>query len=607
MKIRFCFFLSFFGFLAPIWGQSSLTSGADFLLMTTGARPDAMGQAFSAVADDINTLSFNPAGLANIRLPEIGYGHESFLADIGYDFLGAAIPTGNLGVLGLGYLAMGTAPFNSTSNPEAPSVSVQDTALIGAWGKSFSDLHLGAAVKYINEKVATLQGTGFAFDFGARYRLLPQFTLAGSVLNIGPGIKFASVEPLPLVVNGGLAWTALQNSTHSLTLATDTSHVATEGIQRYSFGAEYWYKNMFAIRAGYLTNSQVEGFSAGAGVRFSFFQLDYAFEPYNNLGSVQRLSGLFQWDGPWVSGGEPNAPKYVTVHQTYEALEIRWDKAQGPVQSYEVLIQPLDGGDLIVSPSVSNPAFDFKDYSPNILYRISVRSIGIGGGRSFPSREVLIRTGSKEAVLKTQYQAEVGNKVKESAAKGLYGNVDSIGLRLTWDSSKEGGVIGYNIYRQSPSGQVEKVSLAPKQGNKVWLTGTAEFAGWEWIVTAVHKSGNEKTLGTFLWYPTPDEIEKLSVTSSRHLRASPQPDRQVFLVWDGDPDAAQYTLLYSLAADGVYEVYKEMEKTETNALLDIPGNKDVYYFIVVPKKSNGDWSGSTQEAKVTLYKDAPAE
>ena len=150
-----------------------LTTGADFLLMTTGARPDGMGQAFNAVADDINTLSFNPAGLGNIRMPEVGYGHESFVSDINYDFIGAAIPFGSAGVLGLGYLSMGTAPFNSTADPTAPAVTVQDQALIAGWGKSFYDIHVGAAVKYINRHLDTVQGSGLGFDLGLRYRLFP--------------------------------------------------------------------------------------------------------------------------------------------------------------------------------------------------------------------------------------------------------------------------------------------------------------------------------------------------------------------------------------------------------------------------------------------------
>ena len=40
------------------------TTGAQFLKIGTGARPVAMGYAFSAVADDLNALYWNPAGLA---------------------------------------------------------------------------------------------------------------------------------------------------------------------------------------------------------------------------------------------------------------------------------------------------------------------------------------------------------------------------------------------------------------------------------------------------------------------------------------------------------------------------------------------------------------
>ena len=86
--------------------------------MTTGARPDGMGQAFSAVADDINTLSFNPAGLGNIRSSQVGYGYESFAAGIQYDFLGLAVPISDLGVLGFGYIDMGTVD-NAFFQPQA--------------------------------------------------------------------------------------------------------------------------------------------------------------------------------------------------------------------------------------------------------------------------------------------------------------------------------------------------------------------------------------------------------------------------------------------------------------------------------------------------------
>src|SRR5207302_10246043 len=47
------------------------TSGAAFLKIGPGARPAAMGEAFTGVADDIHAIYWNPAGLATLRSPEL--------------------------------------------------------------------------------------------------------------------------------------------------------------------------------------------------------------------------------------------------------------------------------------------------------------------------------------------------------------------------------------------------------------------------------------------------------------------------------------------------------------------------------------------------------
>ena len=582
-------------------GGTSLTTGADFLLMTTGARPDGMGQAFSAVADDINTLSFNPAGLGNIRLPEIGYGHEIFFADISYDFLGAAIPVGEWGVFGFGYLGLGTPPFNSTSDPNAATASVMDQALIGSWGKSFYDFHVGASVKYITEKVATVQGTGFAADFGMRYRLLPQWTLAGAILNMGPGIQFTSLEPLPLVANGGLAWAAVEDPNHTLNFAADVSYNTVANTTHFGFGAEYWFQNLVALRAGYLANTQDEGFSAGAGLQYQFFQLDYAFEPYNLLGSVHRFSGILRWDGPWVAGGEPNAPRYVAVQATGKTLEIRWDKPAGPVEGFEVLIQPLNGQEAMVSPKLSNPFYVFKNCEPDTLYKVSVRSIGYGGERSFPSKAAYVRGGGQEA--------PAGYRTGEnlpSLALGLTGMVDGIGLRLSWDTPRGLAFSGYNIYRQSPSGRVEKVNQELKHHTTLWVTDTSGSEGWTWYVTGVSGDERETTLGAYRWAPSSDEMEALSVPATLRMSASPQPHRKVYLDWDKDPNATGYTLFVSGAGDGVFERFKDVEGPHPNLLMSIGGERTAYIFMVGTRNASGQWLRRTQEVKTEIFSDIPA-
>ena len=578
-----------------------LTTGADFLLMTTGARPDGMGQAFSAVADDINTLSFNPAGLGNIRTSQVGYGYESFAAGIQYDFLGLGVPLGSIGVLGLGYIDMGTAPFNSTANPAAPTSSAEDRAFIAGWGKSFYDFHVGITGKYITRQLDTVQGNGWGVDFGLRYRPAPNWTIAASLMNVGRGIQLASVEPLPTLVNTGLAWTAVEQPLHTLTFAGNGTFNIATNTQQFGLGAEYWYQDQFALRAGYVLNSldlggpfNPDGFSAGAGIRISFLELDYAFQPLNTIGMVHRFSGMLRWDGPFSDGAEPNPPKYLNIRQTAKAMEIRWDKALGPAQSYEVLIQPLNGKEMFVSKPVVNPIYYFENFEPGTLYKISVRTIGPGGTRSFPSNDAYATSFTEQEMAREVMEKDA------SLSKGIAGKVDVVGLQLSW--AKPGGEVkGYNIYRKSPNGQVVKVTGELKNENRVWLTDVSGLQGWEWIVTAVGGNGKERTLGSYVWFPGKAELDSILQKPVLRLTASPQKDRVLYLDWDKEPEAAGYALLFSRSDDNVFELFKDLNQTKPNLLLKIGGAHQRYHFIVVPKDATGKWFKKSKEAIADLW------
>ena len=72
----------------------------------------------------------------------------------------------------------------------------------------------------------------------------------------------------------------------------------------YSFGAEYWYNNQFAIRGGYFTENASKGnrkyFTAGAGFRMSVFTLDFSYlmplVQNNPLARTLRFSLSFDFD-----------------------------------------------------------------------------------------------------------------------------------------------------------------------------------------------------------------------------------------------------------------------------------------------------------------------
>ena len=68
------------------------TSGAQFLKLAPGARPAAMGEAFSGVADDVHAVYYNPADLARTSQVEIAAAHQSYFQGISHEFAAVSVP-----------------------------------------------------------------------------------------------------------------------------------------------------------------------------------------------------------------------------------------------------------------------------------------------------------------------------------------------------------------------------------------------------------------------------------------------------------------------------------------------------------------------------------
>ena len=76
----------------------------------------------------------------------------------------------------------------------------------------------------------------------------------------------------------------------NLTLALDVAKPQDNEIY-YCLGAEWWLRNVLALRAGYKTNQDIgQGLTAGIGYKFGRICLDYAYVPYGDLGDAHRIS-----------------------------------------------------------------------------------------------------------------------------------------------------------------------------------------------------------------------------------------------------------------------------------------------------------------------------
>ncbi|HAH05534.1 MAG TPA: hypothetical protein DCM05_03255 [Elusimicrobia bacterium] len=276
---------------------ATLNSGAAFLKIGTGARPEAMGGAYTALADDVSALHYNPAGLSSVLKKEAGITHTEYLLGSKFDFVGYAHPT-KLGTFGLGFVRLdtGNQEARNADRQAIGGFSAADSAYTLGFSRRLSVVSLGANIKYLESKIGSDSASTFAMDLGAA-RQLGKFSLGLSVLNVGQGMKFISQrDPLPLTFSVGGAY----RLGGALNLALDVRHEPNDRRTDIGLGTEYAVLPMFSLRAGYATagsitsarngSSPLNGLGGGFGLKLKGYRADYTFTPFGDLGNVQRIS-----------------------------------------------------------------------------------------------------------------------------------------------------------------------------------------------------------------------------------------------------------------------------------------------------------------------------
>jgi len=283
-----------------VYGWDS-PSGAVFLKIGTGARPAGMGGAFIALCDDINAISWNPAGLVKIEGHEITATHTEWISDIRYDFLAYAQRVKNVGVFGASvlYLYMGRMEErNSKGESLGCHFTASDACASATYARFVQKrIAVGANLKLIREVIAEKSATGVALDLGQTVNLTQNINLGIVIKNIGTPMRFVKTKyypPLMLVV--GLGVRLLESR---LIFGLDYEHQVIDYRYRICGGCEYWFHKMFAARAGINYRSERDwsflyfpnfGVNCGLGFKLGKYELDYAFVPYGELSVTHRIS-----------------------------------------------------------------------------------------------------------------------------------------------------------------------------------------------------------------------------------------------------------------------------------------------------------------------------
>jgi hypothetical protein len=308
-------------------------AGADILKIPVEARGWGLANAYSAIADDVGAMAYNPAGVARSGEREVRFTYLRMLEGSSYESLLGAYPLGRWGSVGLmfvwrqvptidnGSLVLGeTTPISVSDGITGVFVSARFSHLMPSV-RFASPFSFGLGIKSVTQHIGGFSASSTAVDLGLRatYDL---FRLALVLQNMGGGVTFPGTivqesDALPQTLREAIAFVPFEDSSASLTLAIENaSYVgvssqqkfgnevrnATESLDLLSYGAEYWRLKKMGVRLGYLqpygegakTYSGARGLSVGVSfrvfARLVAYQLDIAYRPFA-LGSDKQDAG----------------------------------------------------------------------------------------------------------------------------------------------------------------------------------------------------------------------------------------------------------------------------------------------------------------------------
>ena len=275
--------------------ENAGTSGAAFLQIGAGARPTAMGSAYVGIADDVNAVYFNPAGLSFIAKPELMAMHTNWFEGMNYNFGAFSYPT-KFGAFALSVQTLNVADIERRDNAEALTGDFDSTD--SAYALSYAhiigpELSLGITGRYITQKLDSASANTISGDIGLvkKFGHLP-FSVGMAARHFGQEIEFRKEsDPLPFTIDAGFGANLYRDK---LILSLDTKMPRNNDIT-VGGGAEYNIllndEFKLSLRGGYnsaITDADGNGMSFGGGITFRHFAANAAWIPLGDLGNTLR-------------------------------------------------------------------------------------------------------------------------------------------------------------------------------------------------------------------------------------------------------------------------------------------------------------------------------
>ncbi len=294
-------------------------TGFQYLKIDVSPRAAAMGGSFIMIEGDPANMFYNPAGIAKIdKSIDVFAARTNWIADVAINAAGIVSNLGNVGTFGVSFVApdygtiYGTRVsdnaqgFVETGNVDVGAYTIgisyarQLSAKFSVGGQAkYNYQHLGSNM-LIDGSTIKNEVSGMAFDLGTIFYpgWTPSFRLGMSIRNFSQQLKYQQEGfEMPLTFRLGVAMNIFDfigaGDMNPLLISVDALH-PRDYTERVHIGAEYSLLDMFAVRAGYKTNYDEEGLSAGIGFQQTLadvqLSIDYSWSDFGLFQSVNRFA-----------------------------------------------------------------------------------------------------------------------------------------------------------------------------------------------------------------------------------------------------------------------------------------------------------------------------
>lgn len=329
-------------------GASAAKFAGEFMAIGPGARALGMGGAFCAVAADVSTIYWNPAGLSGMQKREVLLMHAERFGDlVNYNFASYGQPTRLVSEereaawgLGLMHLGIDDIPVtaqipyedvndNGVFDPEngdylvdqngnrftdyssIPMESDNSFAFLGSFALKTGFGRVGGNLKLIySDAIAGNTSTGIGIDLGWLYQdaFVPRLNFGAKLQDAtGTYISWSTGynEFITPMLKLGTSYKIVSDGFNGALILAVDSDIYFDNRQQASeywvetvsadihTGAEVQFQEVVFVRGGF--DSNWDNYTAGAGVRVSFLEFDYAYLHHDDFEATHRVSVLAAW------------------------------------------------------------------------------------------------------------------------------------------------------------------------------------------------------------------------------------------------------------------------------------------------------------------------